>query len=223
MINSNTQYELYHHGIKGQKWGIRRFQNEDGSYTAEGKKRYGRELAKKAYNALSSDKAQKALRGFAKVTKPLQKSNKKVDKNSDEYKQRQEKLKKAAKIGLAVAGTALAVYGTYKAVDFINNKKAVSLGKKAYEQTVKDRKLLEGLVEGGKKVRTGANAAYQQSYQVGRQKYSWTNYKDHPELVPAHLRNNSNKLLERSKFEGETPQEAYRRAYNSVRFKRKRI
>ena len=35
--------ELYHHGIKGQKWGIRRFQNEDGSLTAKGKKRYGEE------------------------------------------------------------------------------------------------------------------------------------------------------------------------------------
>ena len=34
------QNELYHHGIKGQKWGIRRFQNEDGSLTAEGKRRY---------------------------------------------------------------------------------------------------------------------------------------------------------------------------------------
>ena len=31
--------ELYHHGIKGQKWGIRRYQNEDGSYTAAGKER----------------------------------------------------------------------------------------------------------------------------------------------------------------------------------------
>lgn len=31
--------ELYHHGIKGQKWGVRRFQNEDGTYTAEGKSR----------------------------------------------------------------------------------------------------------------------------------------------------------------------------------------
>lgn len=28
--------ELYHHGIKGQKWGVRRYQNEDGSYTSEG-------------------------------------------------------------------------------------------------------------------------------------------------------------------------------------------
>lgn len=33
---------LSHHGIKGQKWGIRRFQNEDGSYTPEGKERYGK-------------------------------------------------------------------------------------------------------------------------------------------------------------------------------------
>lgn len=33
--------ELTHWGIKGQKWGIRRFQNEDGTLTEEGKKRYG--------------------------------------------------------------------------------------------------------------------------------------------------------------------------------------
>lgn len=32
--------DLYHHGIKGQKWGIRRFQNEDGSLTEAGIARY---------------------------------------------------------------------------------------------------------------------------------------------------------------------------------------
>lgn len=32
--------ELYHHGIKGQRWGIRRFQNEDGSLMSAGRKRY---------------------------------------------------------------------------------------------------------------------------------------------------------------------------------------
>lgn len=31
--------ELYHYGIKGQKWGVRRYQNKDGSLTAAGKKR----------------------------------------------------------------------------------------------------------------------------------------------------------------------------------------
>ena len=33
--------ELYHHGILGQRWGHRRFQNEDGSWTAAGRERYG--------------------------------------------------------------------------------------------------------------------------------------------------------------------------------------
>jgi hypothetical protein len=32
--------ELYHHGIKGQKWGIRRYQNDDGTLTDAGRKRY---------------------------------------------------------------------------------------------------------------------------------------------------------------------------------------
>lgn len=31
---------LEHHGILGQKWGVRRYQNPDGSLTAKGKKRY---------------------------------------------------------------------------------------------------------------------------------------------------------------------------------------
>ena len=34
-------YYISHHGIKGQKWGIRRYQNPDGTLTELGKKRYG--------------------------------------------------------------------------------------------------------------------------------------------------------------------------------------
>ena len=36
----SRQNELTHHGIKGQKWGVRRFQNKDGSLTTAGKERY---------------------------------------------------------------------------------------------------------------------------------------------------------------------------------------
>lgn len=44
--------ELYHHGILGQKWGVRRFQNKDGSLTSAGKKRAG-EAASEAGRKIS--------------------------------------------------------------------------------------------------------------------------------------------------------------------------
>ena len=41
-----TQNELYHHGIKGQRWGIRRYQNPDGSLTAAGRRKQAKTQAK---------------------------------------------------------------------------------------------------------------------------------------------------------------------------------
>lgn len=50
-------YDVYiaHHGIKGQKWGVRRYQNEDGSYTDAGKRRYAKEIRKDAKDFLRKD------------------------------------------------------------------------------------------------------------------------------------------------------------------------
>lgn len=38
---NNIHNELYHHGVKGQKWGVRRYQNYDGTLTPQGRKRLG--------------------------------------------------------------------------------------------------------------------------------------------------------------------------------------
>lgn len=37
--------ELQHSGIKGMKWGVRRYQNKDGTLTPAGKKRYSQDYA----------------------------------------------------------------------------------------------------------------------------------------------------------------------------------
>lgn len=55
--------ELYHWGIKGQKWGVRRYRNEDGTLTEDGKKRYLRKIDKRSRkNNLKGSRDSKVLK-----------------------------------------------------------------------------------------------------------------------------------------------------------------
>lgn len=45
------KHELYHWGVKGMKWGVRRYQNKDGTLTAAGKKRRRAEISDDAKDA----------------------------------------------------------------------------------------------------------------------------------------------------------------------------
>jgi len=50
-----SEDELYHHGIKGQKWGVRRYQNKDGSLTPAGKKRSKADIRRDKMNKLKDN------------------------------------------------------------------------------------------------------------------------------------------------------------------------
>lgn len=52
--------ELFHYGIKGQKWGVRRFQNSDGTLTEEGKLRYNPDGSVKDPAKMTDEELRKA-------------------------------------------------------------------------------------------------------------------------------------------------------------------
>jgi len=78
----DTEY-LTHYGISGQKWGVRRFQNDDGTLTPEGKKKY-----------LNSDGSKKTDdRGYIKSRKTLY-----LDKKKEELKEAKKTGNKARQL-----------------------------------------------------------------------------------------------------------------------------
>lgn len=77
---NNYPNELYHHGIKNQKWGVRRFQNEDGSLTPEGRKRYGVKeyKAERAKLRMEGENRSKAAKRITEVNNEMDRLRKTI-------------------------------------------------------------------------------------------------------------------------------------------------
>lgn len=100
--NDTSAIELYHYGIKGQKWGIRRFQDARGRLTKLGRERYGsntKRLGRKAYShakEMAYLKKQSDLR-YKKLVGKQAKAEAKADKNSNNPRKEINSLLKAKK------------------------------------------------------------------------------------------------------------------------------
>ena len=134
---------LCHHGIKGQKWGLRRYQNEDGSLTAAGRQHYG----------YGENLTKAGIKAYRKEYKKLQKLKDKADTNKQSaavarYNERAKANAKSGivkgaltgltaagggKIGVALATKGLSVSG-YATTAALGALTALSAGKVAYNK-----------------------------------------------------------------------------------------
>ena len=155
MLNDLTSAnnELQHYGIKGQKWGVRRFINEDGSLTTSGRARYNPDLSRKKAIDMTDD--------------DLAKSNKRLAAES-QYKQFAEKdIRDAQRIGASVLGSFMLSAGSVYAYNAID-KGSMHVGKNAVGKAMAigglaaAAALTTGLVstQGGNVTRVQANSYY---------------------------------------------------------------
>ena len=79
--NFISENELYHWGVKGMHWGVRRYQNKDGTLTPAGKKR----LSKEASNYYKKEADKREQSGIARIREIDENvSSDKVNKMSDD-------------------------------------------------------------------------------------------------------------------------------------------
>ena len=112
--------ELMHHGILGMKWGVRRYQNKDGSLTPAGKKKakseiplhedYAKNHSKKSVKSMSDVELRNRINRYQ-----LEQQYNKLSQNK--VKKGREYVNKAIKAGATVASvttTAITIYNNYK-------------------------------------------------------------------------------------------------------------
>ena len=74
MWEYNSPNELYHHGILGMKWGIRRFQNKDGTLTSAGRKRLKHNVDTSSGNSKNNKTESNSSTSNSKSSTPAKKS-----------------------------------------------------------------------------------------------------------------------------------------------------
>lgn len=160
--------KLYHHGVKGMKWGVRRYQNKDGSLTPAGIKRYARAgYAKdsKNSNETFSGKVYDTISGAHRIvadekykSSSKQKNQARAEKYLVEKKEQRANAKKTAK-KVAIKGAektfnAAAKVGEAYVTDMLfTGGMGTKLAKEAVKQTGRAAVTAYTMARGGYNIR----------------------------------------------------------------------
>ena len=123
---------LCHHGILGQKWGVRRFQNPDGTLTEAGKKRKTKESIKEIRKtnknrfSLSNEDLKKNMERLELQKRMKELTNSEINEGREYVKNI---LKDIGKKTITTAGTGLILYGMKSLLD--------KAGRKLYKSNLK--------------------------------------------------------------------------------------
>lgn len=107
---------LTHYGIRGMKWGVRRFQNSDGSYTSAGKKRKQKESVHEDY---ANAHSKKSVKSMSNAELKARNNRLQMEQQYANLTRKTSKGKQAVQTFIKTAGLlsgTMAAYGTYKRI-----------------------------------------------------------------------------------------------------------
>ena len=109
-----TKSELYHHGILGMKWGQRRFQNPDGTYTEEGKRRRRSDSYSEDHKRYAANKRKSIEQLSTKEIEELNRRDSAIYNYNRNHKVGKDYVNKIGSKILEKSAEAIAVWAVYK-------------------------------------------------------------------------------------------------------------